>query len=72
LFQGANPPVAVAGQSTLELSERFGFEPDLSNDVIQQRLMEIQEQLRRQILTEMRLKVSEDIRFLSFLYLPKN
>ena len=53
MLQGPNPPSA---NSSLMLYERFGFEPDLSNDVIQQRLMEIQEQLRKKILTEMRLK----------------
>ena len=51
VFQGAEPE-----QSLYEMSQRFGFEPDLSNDVIQERLKELQEQTKKKILTEMKIK----------------
>ena len=36
--------------------ERFGFEPDISNEAIQERLKELEETVRRRILTEMKIK----------------
>lgn len=39
-----------------ELSQRFGFEPDLSNDGIQEKLKELQEKIKKNILTEMKIK----------------
>lgn len=43
-----------------ELYERFGFEPDLSNDVIQEKLKGMEEQLKKAILTEMKIKEGAD------------
>lgn len=42
------------------LYERFGFEPDLSNDVIQEKLKGMEEQLKKAILTEMKIKEGAD------------
>jgi protein kinase N len=42
--------------SVFELSQRFGFEPDLSEDGIQEKLKELQEQIKKKILTEMKIK----------------
>ena len=36
--------------------ERFGFEPDLSMEAVQERLKELEETIRRRILTEMKIK----------------
>ena len=38
------------------MNQRFGLEPDLSNDAIQEKLKEVQEQIKKQILTEMKIK----------------
>ncbi len=40
-----------------ELAQRFGWEPDLSTDVIQEKLKEAQDQIKKQILTEQKLKL---------------
>lgn len=40
----------------MNLSERFGFEPDLSTDEAQQKLKEKEEQLKKQIITELKIK----------------
>src|SRR6218665_3158507 len=47
-------------QQPHELYERFGFEPDLSNDVIQEKLKGMEEQLKKAILTEMKIKEGAD------------
>lgn len=52
-FQGG---YGGGSEGSLELVQRFGFEPDLSNDVIQERLKELQEQIKKKILTEMKIK----------------
>jgi hypothetical protein len=36
--------------------ERFGFEPDMSDEAVQERLKELEEQIKRQMLTEMKIK----------------
>jgi len=36
--------------------ERFGFEPDMSLEAVQERLKELEETIRRRILTETKIK----------------
>jgi uncharacterized protein (UPF0147 family) len=36
--------------------ERFGFEPDISDEIVQERLKELEEQIKRRMLTEMKIK----------------
>ena len=51
-FQGPTPQQ----YNVSELNQRFGLELDLTNDAIQERLKEIQERIRKEILTEMKIK----------------
>lgn len=36
--------------------ERFGFEPDMSDEAVQEQLKELEEQIKRRMLTEMKIK----------------
>ena len=46
-----------------DLNQRFGFEPDLSSEAVQERLKVFQERIRKEILTEMKIKEgAENIR----------
>ena len=40
----------------LSLHQRFGLEPDLSNEVVQEKLKEIEDSIKRDILKEMKIK----------------
>ncbi|KAI0239240.1 Serine/threonine-protein kinase N2 [Lamellibrachia satsuma] len=51
-YQGPTPQQ----YNVSELNQRFGLELDLTNDAIQERLKEIQERIRKEILTEMKIK----------------
>lgn len=51
-FQGPTPQQ----YNVSDLNQRFGLELDLTNDAIQERLNEIQERIRKEILTEMKIK----------------
>ncbi|KAK2159070.1 hypothetical protein LSH36_159g06031 [Paralvinella palmiformis] len=52
------PPFYQTSSSPEELSlqQRFGIEPDLSNEVVQEKLKEIEDSIKRDILKEMKIK----------------